>query len=69
MAESGNERAQRKKKILEDEGMTQDRYNKKMDELEQEGLDVDNIRDLIRMLKKRPTTTEDAKVQRISEVR
>lgn len=49
--------------------MTQDRYNKKMDELEQEGLDVDNIRDLIRMLKKRPTTTEDAKVQRISEVR
>lgn len=68
MAESHNELTETKRRIIEEEGMTEERYKERADQLEQNGLDMETFRDIARMVNNRATTTEDAKVARIKEV-
>lgn len=56
------------RKMIEDEGLTVDRFREKFDEAGQEDLDRENWRDMVSLWKNRPTRMEDVKMKRIIEV-
>lgn len=68
MAESHNELAEVERKIIEEAGLSGERYRERVDELEQEGLDRENIRTFVSMFSNQATRTEDVKVLEIKKV-
>lgn len=68
MAESHDEVVEMERKIIKDKGMSEDRYRERADELEQEGLDRENVRTFVSMFSNQATRTEDVKVLEIKKV-
>lgn len=58
-----------KRKIIEEEGMSEDSFRKKIDDIAQRELDRANFRNFSSMMFKTAATTEEATAMRIQAVR
>lgn len=58
-----------RRKIIEEEGMSEDIFRKRMNEIAQKELDVTNFRNFSSMMFKTAATTEEATAMRIQAVR